>query len=81
MATSAKTIDSKIINCLKVLNNNEKKAVLTVAQTFVKESKHTGDFWDELNHEQKAAINNAIKEADAGKLHHHKDVMKQLRKK
>jgi predicted transcriptional regulator len=81
MATAAKTIDTKIINYLKVLNNKEKKAVLTVAETFAKESKQTTDFWDELSKEQKTAIDKAIKEADQGKLTSHKEVMKQLRRK
>jgi hypothetical protein len=80
MATITKTIDSRIINCLKVLNDHEKRAVLTVAETFAKESKKSKDFWDELSKEQKTAVNRAIKEAEEGKLTSHTEVMKKLRR-
>jgi TRAP-type C4-dicarboxylate transport system substrate-binding protein len=80
MATSAKTIDTKIIDYLSVLNVEEKKAVLSVVETFAKESNQSADFWDELSKEQQVAIDRAIKEADAGKLTSHKMVMKKLRK-
>ena len=75
-----KVIDSKIIKYLNVLNMNEKKAVLSVVETFAKESKQTLDFWDELSKEQQLAIDNAIKEADEGDLVAHNDVMRKLRK-
>jgi hypothetical protein len=81
MASTAKTIDTKIIDYLSVLNVSEKKAVLSVVKTFAKESKHSSDFWDELSKEQQAAIDKAIKEAGAGKLTSHKAMMKKLRKR
>lgn len=55
MATTSHTVDSKIINYLNVLNLNEKKAVLSVVETFAKEAKHSSDFWDELSKEQQLA--------------------------
>ena len=80
MRLAVKSIDTKIINYLSVLNNNEKKAVLSVVETFAKESKPK-DFWDELSKEQQTLIDKAIKEADEGKLTPHQVVMKKLRKK
>ncbi len=73
-------LDTKIINYLSELNNDEKKAVLSVVETFAKESKPK-DFWDELSKEQQLLIDKAIKEADAGKLTTHQAAMKKLRKK
>ena len=80
MATAAKNLDNKIMGYLHYLNTNEKKAVLTVVKTLVKESNHENDFWDELSKEQQDTIDKAIKEADEGRLTPHKDVMKKLRK-
>lgn len=80
MGLAVKSIDTKIIHYLSVLNNNEKKAVLSVVETFAKESKPK-DFWDELSKEQQTIIDKAIKEADEGKLTPHQVVMKKLRKK
>lgn len=73
-------LDTKIMNYLSELNNDEKKAVLTVVETFAKESKPK-DFWDELSKEQQTLIDKAIKEADEEKLTGHSDVMRKLRKK
>lgn len=80
MGLAVKSIDTKIINYLSVLNNDEKKAILSVVETFAKESKPK-DFWDELSKQQQVMIDNAIKEADDGKLSSHQSVMKRLRKK
>jgi hypothetical protein len=80
MGLAVKSIDTKIINYLSVLNNDEKKAVLSVVETFAKESKPK-DFWDELSKDQQTIIDKAIKEADEGKLTAHQIVMKKLRKK
>jgi hypothetical protein len=80
MGLAVKSIDTKIINYLSVLNNDEKKAVLSVVETFARESKPK-DFWDELSKEQQVMIDKAIKEADEGKLTSHQSVMKRLRKK
>ena len=80
MGLALKSIDTKIINYLSVLNNDEKKAVLSVVETFAKESKPK-DFWDELSKEQQVIIDKAIKEADEGRLSLHQSVMKRLRKK
>ena len=80
MGLAVKSIDTKIINYLNVLNIDEKKAVLSVVQTFAKESKHK-DFWDELSKEQQTLIDKAMKEADEGKLTPHEVVMNKLRKK
>jgi hypothetical protein len=74
------TLDTKIISYLSELNNDEKKAVLSVVETFAKESKQK-DFWDELSKEQQTLIDKAIKEADDGKLSSHEAAMKKLRKK
>ncbi len=80
MASTAKAIDTKIMDYLGVLNVKEKKAVLSVVETFAKESGQSKDFWDELSKEQKIAIDRAINEAETGKLTEHKAVMKKLRK-
>lgn len=80
MGLAVKSIETKIMNYLSALNNDEKKAVLTVVETFAKESKQK-DFWDELSKEQQAGIDKAIKEANEGKLTSHQAVMKKLRKK
>ena len=81
MATQAHTIDSKIINCLSSINLKEKKVVLSVAETFAKETKQSSDFWDELSKEQQLAIDASIKEAQQGKLISNKEVMRQLKAK
>lgn len=73
-------LDTKIINYLSELNNDEKKAVLSVVETFAKESKPK-DFWDELSKEQQTLIDKAIKEADEEKYIAHGEAMKNLRKK
>jgi TRAP-type C4-dicarboxylate transport system substrate-binding protein len=62
------------------LNIEEKKAVLSVVETFAKEAKHSTDFWTELSKDQRNAIDQAIKEADAGKLKTHQQIMRKLRK-
>jgi hypothetical protein len=80
MGLAAKTIYTKIINYLSVLNKDEKKVVLSVVETFAKESKPK-DFWDELSKEQHLLIDKAIKEANDEKLTSHQVVMKKLRKK
>lgn len=80
MGLAAKTIDTKIINYLSVLNKDEKKVVLSVVEIFAKESKPK-DFWDELSKEQHLLIDKAIKEANDEKLTSHQVVMKKLRKK
>lgn len=80
MAVALKKIDTQIMDYLHALNLDEKKAVLSVVKTFAKENKHK-DFWDELDKEQQSLIDQAIKEADEGKLTPHKDAMKKLRKK
>lgn len=81
MATQAQTIDSKIINRLNALNLKEKKVVLSVVETFAKETKQPSDFWDELSKEQQLAIDASIKEAQQGKLTSHKEVMRKLKVK
>ncbi len=80
MAVRVKTIDTKIIDYLSVLNAKEKKVVLSVVETFANDVSRGKDFWDELSKTQQAAIDRAIKEADSGKLTAHKLVMKKLRK-
>ncbi len=80
MRLAAKNIDNKIISYLSVLNKDEKKAVLSVVETFAKEGKHR-DFWDELSKEQQSLIDEAIKEVEEGKVTPHHIVMKKLRKK
>lgn len=80
MSAGAKALDNKIINYLSALNIEEKKAVLSVVETFAKESKQAVDFWDELGKEQRAIVDKAIKEADEGKVKGHKEVMQKLRK-
>lgn len=80
MGKATKNIDTKIIGYLSALNVNEKKAVLSVVETFAKEAKTGSDFWAELNNEQKEAVERAIKEADEGKIKSHMQIMKSLRK-
>ncbi len=81
MAITANTIDSKIIHYLNALNLNEKKAVLSVVETFAKENKQQNDFWDELSKEQQLTIDASLKEVEQGKLTPHKLVMQKLRSK
>lgn len=61
MATITRTIDLKIINYLKALNNNEKKAVLSVVKTFAEE--HNDGFSDE----EKAELDELRKQHRSGK--------------
>jgi len=45
MASTAKNIDHKIIHFLKLLNSNEKRAVLKVVETFAQE--HGDEFTED----------------------------------
>jgi predicted transcriptional regulator len=44
------------------------------------EAEHQYDFWDELPEEVRADIDEAIKQADAGELIPHEEVMKKYQK-
>jgi len=66
MAISVKSLETKIINSLQILNTNEKKVLLAVAETLVKEHKQQGDSL--LSDEQKSELNTTLSEHKAGKL-------------
>ncbi len=74
---AATTIDKEITQCLPHLNINQKKTVLTVVKTFMKEQK---DWWDEIGQEQQQAIDKALAEMQDGKLTPHDEVMKNYKK-
>jgi alpha-amylase/alpha-mannosidase (GH57 family) len=61
MASTAKNIDNKIIHFLKLLNSNEKKAVLKVVETFAQEHE------DEFSNEEKAELDELKKLHSLGK--------------
>jgi len=66
MAATAKTVDTKIINSLRVLNTSEKKVLLAVAETLVKEHKEESESL--LTKAQKAELDITLAEHKAGKL-------------
>lgn len=74
---AAKSLDKEIVQYLPQLNVKQKKTVLTVVKTFMKEKK---DWWDEISEEQQKAIDKSLAEMKAGKLTPHEEVMKKYRK-
>jgi predicted transcriptional regulator len=74
---AAKPIDKEISFYLDHLNTQQKKAVLTVVKTFAQEE---GEWWEEVEEKAAGSIEKALKQAKAGKLTTHKDVMKKYKK-
>lgn len=74
---STKVLDNKIEEYLPRLNTLQKKTILSVIKTFVTEQQ---DWWDQISDEQQKLINEALSEAEAGKLTPHDQVMKSYRK-
>jgi hypothetical protein len=65
MATLAKTIDTKILDYLSILNVKEKQTVLTVVEAFAKATETNIEFTDiqikELNKRRKAHLSGKSK--------------------
>ncbi|CAN5497976.1 hypothetical protein BH11BAC5_BH11BAC5_22600 [soil metagenome] len=74
---AAKSLDKEITQYLPQLNVQQKKTVLTVVKTFVKDQ---ADWWDEIGEAQQKAIDTSLAEMKAGKLTPHETVMKKYKK-
>lgn len=61
----------------------EDKNVLEAVRTLLKSAlgKNKGDLWDSISNEEKAAVEEGIKDIKAGRVHKHEAVMKEARKK
>lgn len=70
-------LEREITNYLPQLNNEQKRAVLSVVKTFASEQK---DWWDEISTEQQQAIDKSLTEVKAGKITPHEEVMKKYKK-
>lgn len=77
MAIKAPAIDKEINNYLHLLNDRQKKTVLSVVKTFADEQK---DWWDELDKEQQKLILEAEADLDKGKGISHEQAMKKYKK-
>ena len=66
MTAIAKTVDTKIINTLQILNTTEKKLLLAVAETLIKE--HGEESESRLTKAQKAELDITLADHKAGKL-------------
>jgi predicted transcriptional regulator len=75
--SAAKLLDKEIAQYLPQLNVQQKKTVLTVVKTFMKEQT---DWWDEIGEEQQKAIDKSLAEMKTGKLTPHEEVMKKYKK-
>ncbi|MFI5196760.1 MAG: hypothetical protein ACHQD8_06700 [Chitinophagales bacterium] len=62
----------------KYIDDADDKTVQMVYAMLEAENQY--DFWDELPEEVKAEIDEAIKQADAGQLFSHEEVMKKYKK-
>ena len=72
MGVAIKSLDTQITNYLPLLNNRQKKALLTVAKTFAEEdqeSAYSDEFKKELDSRYEEYINGGklISEAEANK--------------
>ncbi|MBG9374748.1 hypothetical protein I5907_00750 [Panacibacter sp. DH6] len=74
---TAKTLDKEIAEYLPRLNEKQKRTVLSVVKTFMKDQQ---DWWDEISEEQQNAIDKSLAEMKAGKLTPHDEVMKKYKK-
>lgn len=75
--SAIRAIEREITNYLPQLNNEQKRAVLSVVKTFASEQK---DWWDEISAEQQQAIDKSLAEVKAGKVTPHEEVMKKYKK-
>jgi predicted transcriptional regulator len=66
------------LELIRMLLKTDSETILKKVKAAFKEKEQ--DFWDELNEEQKAAIERAIKQADKGELIPHEQVMKKIGK-
>lgn len=60
-----------------ILNTNDKTLISTIKKIFTKK---TVDFWDELDEEVKADVEEAIKQLERGEGIPHEKVMKRYKK-
>ena len=72
MGVALKSLDTQINNYLLLLNNRQKKALLTVAKTFVEEDQDSGysdEFKKELDSRYEEYVNSGklVSEAEANK--------------
>lgn len=77
MSTATKGLDREINHYLPLLNEKQKKTVLTVVKTFMEEQK---DWWNEISEEQQRAIDKSLAQIKSGKLTTHEEVMKKYKK-
>jgi TRAP-type C4-dicarboxylate transport system substrate-binding protein len=75
MSTPPST-DQQLFSIIPKLNDNQKKALLSVANTFMEPSE---DWWDEISDEQKKAIDQALLDVENGKVTEHNVVMARYR--
>ena len=61
------------INLIKMIAETDDISVITTIKNFFKTEKK--DWWDELTEEQKADINEGIKDADEGRVVPYEDFM------
>jgi predicted transcriptional regulator len=70
-------LDEQIINYLPMLDEQQKKTILTIIKTFTDEQK---DWWTEISEEQQLAIDHSLAEMKAGKRIPHNEVIKRYQK-
>ncbi|MEO5569712.1 MAG: hypothetical protein ABIT08_02695 [Bacteroidia bacterium] len=66
------------LELIQLLLKTDSETILKKVKSVFKEKDQ--DFWDELNEEQKSAIEKAIKQADKSELIPHEQVMRKIRK-
>jgi predicted transcriptional regulator len=74
---AAKPLDKEINQYLEHLNVQQKKVVLSVVKTFAQEE---SDWWDGVEEAAKESIERGLKDAEAGRVTPHKEVMKKYKK-
>ena len=74
---SAHSIDSQILRSLPLLEPDQKKSLLSVIKSFLKQQETSGrPTIDEYNKE----IDDAVKRVEAGEYYTHEEVMKMTKK-
>lgn len=65
------------------IENIEDKKVLEAVRTLLKSAlgDRKADLWDSISDEEKEAVEAGLRDAKAGRVHSHEDVMKAARKK
>jgi predicted transcriptional regulator len=75
--SAAKPLDKEINQYLEHLNVQQKKVVLSVVKTFAQEE---SDWWEGVEEAAKESIEKGLKDAEAGRVTPHKEVMKKYKK-